>query len=74
MWHLLSIETFELARCWPRQSAGTTAFLARTVVWAAHTKPATKMEMEESEGHDPYARRHAQLSRLARLQNLFTLH
>ena len=30
--------------------------------------------LEESEGHDPYARGHAQLSRLARRQRLFTLH
>ena len=29
--------------------------------------------LEESESHDLYARRHAQLSKLARLQNLFTL-
>ena len=30
--------------------------------------------LEESEGHDPYARGHAQLSRLARRHRLFTLH
>lgn len=33
----------------------------------------TGSTFEESEGHDPYARRHAQLSRLARRQRLFTL-
>ena len=29
--------------------------------------------IEESEGHDPYARRHTQLSRLVRRHHLFTL-